>query len=125
MPAPNAPQPIADPDIAFLVVIFLEHGPKLVKAFADDPNSGGDLASAICSPFVAGKSGYERIARMGRDKILAAIGEIPQMKADIERAGSAEMLSDFIDDFIDPDGDDDQPPIPEATKPKGGKKGIQ
>lgn len=105
------PQPPQDPDIAMLLPILEQQGMRLVQAFKADPLSGCEVAAAIASPLLAGKAGYERIARMGRDKILATIELIPQMKADLLAIGTQEMINDFIDDIIagpeDPDEDDD------------------
>lgn len=101
-----------DPEIAFLLPIFEKFGQRLVAAFADDPNSGAEVAAAVSSKLLAGRADYERICRMGREKILATIELIPQMKEDCLRAGTAAMLNDFIVDFIegpDDDPDEDEP----------------
>ncbi len=114
--------PPLDPEIAFLLPIFEKFGPRLVAAFKDDPACGADVAAAVSLPMLAGRADYERICRMGREKILATIDLLPQMKADCAVAGTAEMLNDFIDDFIagpeDPDDEDPEPVIPEGKAPK-------
>ncbi len=118
------PEP-ADPDIAFLLPIFEQQGGRFVQAFTQDPNAGGHhVAKDVI--FYGGAATYERIARMGREKILATIALIPPMKADLLKVGTQEMLNDFIDQFIDgpdpdedEDDDEDEPMIPEvAGKPK-------
>jgi hypothetical protein len=117
---PMPPTPPQDPDIAMLLPILEQQGMRLVQAFKADPLSGAEVALAIASPILAGPAGYERIARMGRDKILATIELIPQMKADLLAIGTQEMINEFIDDIIagpeDPDDEDDEPPIPEAVR---------
>lgn len=123
------PQPPQDPDIAMLLPILEQQGMRLVQAFKADPLSGCDVAAAIASPLLAGRAGYERIARMGREKILATIELIPQMKADLLAIGTQEMINEFIDDIIagpedpddDPDDGPDEPPVPEV-KPRKMKK---
>lgn len=135
-PQPTGEQPVntsqqqaqpglqVDPDVEYLISVFQKWGGRLVDAFRDDPNSGEDVAAAVSSKLMAGKAGYERIARMGRDKILLAIASIPQMQADILQVGTAEMLSDFIDGFIaygEPDDEDEddeeQPEVPAPARP--------
>ena len=125
-PMPEQP---SDPDIAFLLPIFEAQGPRFVQAFTNDPNTGGHHVAADVLMY-AGTAIYERIARMGRDKILATIELIPPMKADLAKVGTADMLSDFIDQFItgpDPedDEDDEEPAIPEGVKPIRKKKGAE
>ena len=116
------PEQPADPDIAFLLPIFENQGQRFVQAFTNDPNTGGHHVAADVLMY-AGTAIYERIARMGRDKILATIELIPPMKADLLKVGTVEMLHDFVDDFIsgpDPDDDeeeDDEPAIPEGKQP--------
>ncbi len=103
-------QPPLDPEIAFLLPIFEAQGRHFVAAFKKDPYSGGDVARTVI--LFADNATYERIARMGREKILATIDILPEMKADLLKAGTVEMLHEFIDGFIegpeDPDDDDDQ-----------------
>ncbi len=110
------PQTPLDPDIAFLLPIFEIQGRLFVAAFTNDPSSGGDVARSVA--LYAGNAVYERIARMGPEKILATIEMLPQMKADLLKAGSLEMLNDFILDFIDgPEPPDDpEPPTPETPR---------
>jgi hypothetical protein len=121
------PMPPQDPDIAMLLPILEQQGMRLVAAFKADPLSGGEVALAIASPLLAGPAGYERIARMGRDKILATIELIPQMKADLLAIGTQEMINEFIDDIIagpeDDDEQDDGPDeLPESVrKPRAPK----
>jgi hypothetical protein len=112
------PQQPADPDIAMLLPILEQQGVRLVNAFKADPGCGVDVAVAIASPLLAGPAGYERIARMGREKIWATIELIPQMKADLLAIGTQEMINEFIDDIIaGPDDEEEEdPPIPEATR---------
>ena len=126
-PMPNTP---SDPDIAFLLTIFEAQGRLFVSAFINDPVAGGGAVARTVSLF-GGVATYERIARMGQDKILATIELLPEMKADLLKAGTLEMLKEFIDDFIagpeDPDDDeddeDDGPVIPEGrVRPRKPKK---
>lgn len=121
MPAQNTNSPAAlDPDIGFLLSIFEMQGRQFVSAFINDPLSGGDVARTVS--LFAGAATYERIARMGREKILGTIELLPEMKADLLKAGSPEMLNEFIDDFIagpeGPDEDEDDPVIPEGVTKK-------
>jgi len=128
--AENVPQPQStDPDIQFLIEIFEQQGKRLVAAFAADPDSGGDVAAAIAMPMFAGKAGYERIARMGPEKILQAMKLVADgaMYKDLLAAGTQEMLNDFIADFINPPVDDDEsdaPIVPEVVtiEPKPARK---
>ncbi len=103
-----AQQP-TDPDIAFLLPILESQGRRFVTAFKNDPLSGGEVARSVI--LYADNATYERIARMGRVKILATIDLLPEMKADLLKVGTQEMLNEFIDDFVagpeDPDEDDD------------------
>jgi hypothetical protein len=116
------PEPITDPEIAFLLPILQAQGRQLVVAFATDPASGGPKVADMLS-LLAGSATYERIARMGRDKILATIALIPEMEADLLKVGTKEMLSDFIDDFCDPDDDPDDPYEPDEVPIPEGRKG--
>ncbi len=104
-PMPDQP---ADPDIAFLLPIFEAQGGRFVQAFTQDPNLGGHhVAKDVI--FYGGAATYERIARMGREKILQTIALIPPMQADLLKVGTQEMLNDFVDQFIEgPDPDDDE-----------------
>jgi len=124
---PMPAQP-ADPEIAFLLPIFESQGGRFVQAFAQDPNMGGHhVAKDVI--FYGGAATYERIARMGREKILATIALIPPMQTDLLKVGTQEMLNDFVDQFVEgpepDDDDDDEPPIPEANgKPRKKEKTI-
>ena len=124
--APPAPEEPSDPDIAFLLPIFEAQGARFVQAFQQDPNGGGHhIAKDVL--FYAGAAVYERIARMGVEKILATIHLIDAMEKDLLKVGTKEMLTDFINDFIegpdededdgdDPyDGEDDDPSRPVET----------
>lgn len=115
----EVPQPISqDPEITFLYPIFIERGQNLVQLFSSDPGCGPMIADLVRTS--AGSAVYERIARMGVDKILATVDLIPQMAADFAKAGTPEMIREFISDFIDPDGDDEddaEPVIPEGAAP--------
>lgn len=125
-------QPV-DPDIAFLLPILESQGRRFVTAFKNDPLSGGEVARSVI--LYADNATYERIARMGRVKILATIELLPEMKADLLKVGTLDMLNEFIDDFVagpedpdeeDGDGDEDDdnpepgfadPANPEAKQP--------
>ena len=116
--------PNPDPDVEMLLQVFQQEGKRLVAAFAADPDSGPDVAAAIALPMFAGKAGYKRIAAMGTEKIIATIKLLPEMWADCMKAGTLEMLTDFIDDFCDPDDDpdegedpDDEPDFPDPSRP--------
>jgi len=102
-------EPNPDPDVEMLLQVFQQEGKRLVAAFAADPDSGPDVAAAIALPMFAGKAGYKRIAAMGTEKIIATIKLLPQMWEDCMKAGTLEMLTDFIDDFCDPDEEEDEP----------------
>ncbi len=118
---PPMPEQPSDPDIAFLLPIFEQQGARFVQAFQQDPNGGGHhIAKDVL--FYAGAAVYERIARMGREKILATIHLIDAMEKDLMKVGTKEMLNDFIDDFIagpDEEEDDDDDQFPDDPDGEG------
>lgn len=129
--AEQEPVPHPDPDVEMLLQVFTKEGKRLVKAFADDPASGPEVAAAIALPMFAGKAGYERIARMGPDKILSTIKLLPEMWADCLKAGTEEMLKEFIEDFCDPDGEPEEdseelaPAVPISSKKPRAPKEVK